>query len=129
MKTSLLKFLIVSSLVLPHLGMATEDIVLSGSPSHIRTLAASCAACHGTQGNAVGDNQPNQTMGLAGADREHILQRLMQFRTGARSSTVMHRHARGLTVEEIHQLADYFSRQTPIKHYSPQPQKLKATAS
>lgn len=126
MKTSLSKYLIISSLVLPNLGMAAEDIVISGNPLHIRTLAASCSACHGTQGNAVGDNKSGETLTIAGLSREHIVQRLMAFRSGARHSTVMHRHARGLTLEEIDHLADYFSRQTVAKRYSPQPQQLKA---
>lgn len=126
MKTSLFKLLIISSLVLPDLGWAAEDIVISGNPLHIRTLAASCSACHGTQGNAVGENRPTETLALAGVSKAHLMERLMQFRTGARNSTVMYRHAKGLTVEEIDQLADYFSRQMPAQHYSPQPQKLKA---
>ncbi len=125
MKTSFLKFLLVSSVVLPNPGMASEDIVFSDNDLHIRTLAASCSACHGTQGNAVGSNGVMDVPGLAGVDKSHIVQRLLDFRTGVRTSTVMHRHARGVTLEEINQLADFFSRQMPVKHYPPQSQTLK----
>ncbi len=125
MKTSLIKLSLISSLVLPVFGFAAEDIILSGSSPHIQTLAASCAACHGTQGNAVGNNQPDETLTLAGASREHLVERLMAFRSGTRTSTVMHHHAKGLTVDEINQLADYFSRQRVVKRYPPQSQQLK----
>ena len=67
---------------------------------HIQVLSASCAACHGTNGNSVGG-----TPVLAGLGRAHFIAQMMAFRTGERSSTVMHRHAKGLTQEEISDLA------------------------
>ena len=73
---------------------------------HIQVLSASCAACHGTNGNSVGG-----TPVLAGLDRAHFVAQMMAFRTGERSSTVMHRHAKGLTQEEISDLADFFAMQ------------------
>jgi cytochrome subunit of sulfide dehydrogenase len=73
---------------------------------HIRVLAASCAACHGTNGNSV-----SGTPVLAGLDKNHFMLQLQAFRSGERSATVMHRHAKGLTVDEIDQLATYFSQQ------------------
>ena len=74
--------------------------------AHIQVLSASCAACHGTNGNSVGG-----TPVLAGLDRAHFIAQMMAFRTGERSSTVMHRHAKGLTQEEISDLADFFAMQ------------------
>lgn len=73
---------------------------------HTRTLAASCAACHGTDGNSVGGMPV-----LAGLERNHFVLQMQSFRNGARASTVMHHHAKGLTLEEIEVLADYFSQQ------------------
>lgn len=77
-----------------------------GETGHIRVLAASCAACHGTDGNSVGG-----TPVLAGLDRIHFMLQMQAFRSGERNSTVMHRHARGLEQYEIEQLADYFALQ------------------
>ncbi len=80
---------------------------LSAAPAldpHIRVLAASCAACHGTNGISVGT-----TPSLAGASQAHFLSRMAQFREDRKSSDVMAQHARGLTDAEIHQLAVYFS--------------------
>ncbi|HSH72411.1 MAG TPA: c-type cytochrome [Methylophilaceae bacterium] len=79
--------------------------VTSFSP-HTQTLAASCAACHGTNGNSV-----SGTPVLAGLDSSHFIMQMLAFRSGERQATVMHRHAKGLTAEEIEQLAAYFSQQ------------------
>jgi len=86
--------------------IALPALAEEAASSHVQVLSASCAACHGTNGNSVGG-----TSVLAGLDRAHFVAQMMAFRTGERSSTVMHRHAKGLTVQEINDLADYFARQ------------------
>jgi cytochrome subunit of sulfide dehydrogenase len=76
-----------------------------------RTLAASCAACHGPNGNSLGG-----TPTLAALNQQYFIQRMQGFKDGSVSSTVMHHHAKGLTTEEITALAAYFAqqpRQTP----------------
>lgn len=88
---------------------------------HIRTLAASCAACHGTQGNSH-----SITPVLAGLDPTYFSEQMIAFKNSSRSSTVMHHHAKGLETIEIYQLADYFSQQKRISTTSPKPQTLKA---
>ncbi len=82
---------------------------------HIRSLAASCAACHGTHGNTVhpGDKSPKGKATLAGMDKDHFMQQLNAFKDGKRTSTVMHHHAKGLNAEEIEQLAAFFAAQKP----------------
>ena len=91
-----------------------------GVSPHIKVLSASCAACHGTEGNSVGG-----TSVLAGLDRAHFVAQMEAFRTGERSSTVMHRHANGLTIQEINDLADYFATQARQVNTLPPPaQKL-----
>lgn len=129
MKTFILNLVLISSVVLPVQGRATEDFFYVEHSVHTRTLAASCAACHGTNGNAVKTNAEFDATKLAGLDKAYIEQRLLDFRQGTRSATVMHRHANGLTLDEIKQLADYFSRQKPEKHTMPESQKLKAVQS
>jgi len=77
----------------------------------IMTLAASCAACHGPQGNSLGI-----TPTLAALNPEYFTQRMQGFKNSTITSTVMHHHAKGLTDEEITALASYFAsqpRQTP----------------
>ena len=96
--------------------LADENIVAT---PHIQILAASCAACHGSQGNSVGG-----TSVLAGLDASHFVLQMMAFRNGSRSSTVMHRHAKGLTVEEINDLAVYFAQQKRVSPLNPPNQRL-----
>lgn len=93
----------------------------SNSP-HIRTLAASCAACHGSNGNALKGNAV-----LAGIDGAYFTAQMLAFKDGSRPATVMQRHAKGLNIDEINLLADYFSKQKRVANQTPQPQTLKAS--
>ena len=68
--------------------------------------AASCAACHNTQGRSV-----EGTPVIAGIPREQFITAFKEFQSGARKATVMHRHAKGYNDQEIELLADYFSAQ------------------
>lgn len=88
---------------------------------HTRTLAASCAACHGTRGNSQ-----SVTPVLAGLDAAYFSTQMLAFKNGSRDSTVMHRHAKGLTIDEIDHLADYFSKQKRVSTPAPISQRLKA---
>jgi cytochrome c553 len=74
---------------------------------HTRSLAASCAACHGTNGNSASANTPS----IASMDKATFVSRMLAFKSGERPATVMHRHAKGLTNQEIENLAEYFSQQ------------------
>lgn len=92
---------------------------LSNTP-HIRTIAASCAACHGTNGNALNGNAV-----LAGMDGAYFTAQMFAFKDGSRPATVMQRHAKGLNVDEINLLADYFSTQKRVPGQAPKTQTLK----
>lgn len=74
-----------------------------------RDLAASCAACHGTEGRATG-----RMATLAGRDREDLLGRLRGFRDGSQAATVMHQHARGYTDDELVRIAEYYASRTGV---------------
>jgi cytochrome c553 len=93
---------------------------LSNSP-HIRTIAASCAACHGTNGNSAGI-----TPTLAGLDDGYFITQMLAFKDGTRPATVMHRHAKGLNIDEINLLANYFARQKRVTNLPPKSEKLQA---
>jgi len=75
---------------------------------NLRSLAATCAACHGTGGKASeGSSMP----GLAGTDRATMAATLRAFKDGTRPATVMHQLARGYSDAQIDQLAGYFAAQ------------------
>lgn len=87
---------------------------------HTHVLASSCAACHGTNGNSVGG-----TPVLAGLNPDYFKSQMYAFQSGSRTSTVMHRHAKGLSKQEIIELADHFSRQVRISAELPPPAEVK----
>ena len=107
--------------------VCAADIATAAYPAHIRSLAASCAACHGTQGNAVSVTGAAESIpALAGVAKADIIAKLQAFKSGERSATVMHHHAKGLTADEITALAEYFSMQTPRNPVTLKSQKLRA---
>lgn len=75
-----------------------------------RNLAATCANCHGTNGNARGDMKP-----LAGVQSDKIVAMMNDFKSGAMPATIMHQIAKGYTDEQIRLVAGYFAAQQPKK--------------
>ena len=68
-----------------------------------------CTACHGPNGNSANPEWPN----LAGQNAAYIREQLLLFRAGQRNNPIMYPLALPLTDEDIHDLAAYFSQQTP----------------
>ncbi|HEX9392723.1 MAG TPA: c-type cytochrome [Usitatibacteraceae bacterium] len=75
------------------------------SPAGIRSMAANCAACHGTNGVSVG----GAIAGLAGMNKEYLVNQMKLFKEGRREATVMQQLAKGYSDVEINALAEYFS--------------------
>ncbi|MBP6898500.1 MAG: c-type cytochrome [Burkholderiaceae bacterium] len=73
-----------------------------------RSLAATCAHCHGTDGRAV---EGEALIRLAGLSREYLLTQLLAFRTGDRKATIMHQITRGYSEEQLELVAAYFAAQ------------------
>jgi sulfide dehydrogenase cytochrome subunit len=88
------------------------------SPSHAqnaqaqalytRSLAATCANCHGTDGKAVPGSAVTT---IAGMDRSYLAAQLKAFKSGARPATVMHQISKGYSDAQIEVLAGYFAAQ------------------
>lgn len=87
-----------------------------GTPAHAadpnlaRNLAATCANCHGTNGQARGDMKP-----LAGMSVEKMLAMLEDYKNGNQPATIMHQIAKGYTPEQLRLIAGYFAAQQPAK--------------
>ncbi len=69
-------------------------------------LSASCEGCHGTDGHS-----PGSIPDISGKSAEFIRTSLEEFRSDGRASTVMARHAKGYTDDEILLIAEYFAKQ------------------
>ena len=74
--------------------------------NQIKVWAAACANCHGTDGRA----QPGMES-LAGKNKDELLQKLMDFKTGRKPATIMHQLSKGYTDQQIDQIAAYFAAQ------------------
>ena len=73
-----------------------------------RSLAASCAACHGT------DGRPPATAtlpALAGMPAAELVAQMRAFRSGARPSTVMRQLALGYSEAQLEALGAFFASQ------------------
>lgn len=90
---------------------ALPGIALGQQPSNAgRDMAAACAICHGTAGNA-----PGGMPALAGQSSETLLRHMRDFRDGKRPATIMHQIAKGYTDEQMQTLAAWFAAQKPAR--------------
>ncbi len=71
--------------------------------SRASMLSYTCAGCHGTDGISPGSIP---SIGCKSADT--IEKALKEYRSGKRFSTVMGRHVKGYTDQEIQLIAGYF---------------------
>lgn len=84
--------------------------VFAQDPLQARNLAATCANCHGTNGQARGDMRP-----LAGVSADRIVASLNDYKSGAQPATIMHQIAKGYTDEQIRLIAAWFAAQPARK--------------
>jgi cytochrome subunit of sulfide dehydrogenase len=104
MKAWKLAATVATTLAAAPLAAHAQDALLA------RNLAATCANCHGTNGNARGDMKP-----LAGVSAGKIIAMLDDYRSGAQPATIMHQIAKGYTEQQIKLVAEYFAAQPAAK--------------
>lgn len=75
---------------------------------YVKSLAATCANCHGTNGKAV---EGSQVVSIAGLDRAYIVAQMKAFKAGTRPATIMHQLSKGYSDAQIETLATYFAAQ------------------
>jgi cytochrome c553 len=76
-----------------------------------RNLAATCANCHGTNGQAKGDT----VKPLAGVSAEKIIAAINDYKSGAQPATIMHQISKGYTDDQIKLIAAFFAAQPAKK--------------
>ena len=96
-----------------HVLTAATLVALSGlaqaqvDPLHVRSWAASCAACHGTNGYA----EPGM-ISLAGVPKEVTIKKMLDYKAGrVPAATIMHQLSKGYSDEQSAAIAGYFAAQ------------------
>ena len=94
-------------------GLAAAALCLAAGAAHaqvdplqVRSWAAACANCHGTNGQAQPGNEP-----LAGGNKDEMLKKLMDFKSGAKPATIMHQLSKGYSDEQLAAIAGWFAAQ------------------
>ena len=75
-------------------------------PLQVRSWAAACAGCHGTNGHAQPGHVP-----LAGHNKDDMLEKLLSYKQGTLPATLMHQLAKGYTDEQLAAIAEWFAQQ------------------
>ena len=87
-------------------GLLLAPSTQSGELSRAAILSASCEGCHGSDGES-----PGAIPSIAGKSADYLIEALEGFRSGERPATVMGRHVKGYSEDEIRLIAEYFASQ------------------
>lgn len=89
-------------------GLLSTAAAQDAQSLNIRSLAATCANCHGTNGKAF---EGSAVVSLAGMPKDYIVTQMKAFQAGTRPATIMHQLAKGYSEAQIEQIATYFAAQ------------------
>lgn len=84
-----------------------SQVIAAGDAVQGKTKSATCAGCHGADGNSVNPEWPS----LAGQHPKYIEKQLREFKAGERSNATMAPMAASLSEQDQADLAAYFSSQ------------------
>lgn len=85
----------------------THTAVAAGNAAAGKTKSATCAGCHGPDGNSANPLWPK----LAGQDAQYLAKQLQDFKTGKRKDPMMAPFAMGLSGQDMADVAAYFAGQ------------------
>ena len=85
---------------------ASTALAQDAATLNLRSLAATCANCHGTDGRTT---DGSAIPALAGMPRDYMITQIKSFKDGSRSATVMHQLSKGFTDQQIESVASYFA--------------------
>ena len=87
------------------LAFASTQLLANGNADNGKQKAATCFACHGTDGNAVDPQYPR----LAGQYNLYLQQALHEYKSGQRNNAIMKGFVATLSDQDIEDVAAYFS--------------------
>jgi cytochrome c553 len=80
----------------------------AGNAADGKAKSATCAACHGADGNSMVADNPK----LAGQHADYLLKQLMEFKNSKRKNPIMSGQVAGLSEQDMADLAAYFASQS-----------------
>lgn len=84
-----------------------STLPITGNPQAGKNKAASCASCHGEDGNSENSMFPR----LAGQYESYLVRALSEYKSGARSNPMMMGFASTLSEEDMKDVAAYYASQ------------------
>lgn len=96
---------LVAVLFVASLGLSAH----AGDPEAGERKAATCAACHGQDGNNIMANYPR----IAGLGENYFIKQLHDFKSGARDNALMRSQVANLSDQDIKDLAAFYAAQVP----------------
>lgn len=84
-----------------------STLPITGNPQAGKSKAASCASCHGEDGNSENSMFPR----LAGQYESYLIRALSEYKSGARSNPMMMGFASTLSEEDMKDVAAYYASQ------------------
>lgn len=98
--------------------LGDESVPVNGDVDNGQAKAAACEACHGASVDAPPPPTPPR---LAGQFQDYLIKALNDYKSGVRKNAIMNGMAAALSDEDIHDIAAYYSSQSPglaVIHYS-----------
>lgn len=112
MKKSFMLGLVFCSFILISSSVNADD-----DDAKVKTLSATCVACHGSDGNSVNPIWPK----LAGQHAKYLIKQLTDYQkgpTGPRSVPLMFGMVANLSAADVELLANYYSTQATSEGYA-----------
>ncbi len=85
-------------------GMTLTLPALADGVSEAQLLASMCNTCHGSGGTGA---KPNPS--IDGEDPKDMVELLQAFASGEEPTTIMDRHAKGYSDEQLKLIADFYA--------------------
>ena len=101
-----MKPILLSGFAAAALALVASAAQAQTDPLQVRSWAAACANCHGTNGHAQTGNEP-----LAGGNKDEMLKKLLDFKRGAKPATIMHQLSKGYSDEQLAAIVSWFAAQ------------------
>ncbi len=87
--------------------LSTESNVVSGNPEAGKAKAATCAGCHGEDGNSQDAANPR----LAGQYEGYLVKVMKDYKKGIRKNPIMNGMVESLSEQEIKDIAAFYANQ------------------